>query len=200
MYGLLQAGLLANELLENQLNTHGYYQSKLVPGLWTHEWHSIQFTLVVNNFGVKHVGDEHLQHLLQALREHFLVTTDQTGSHCIGIMLDWDMPRDRCICSCPDTLTKLCNTFSMQNHRSHNICLFSVCPSNMASGNNMPKYLICHHLWTSKVRNPSKKSVENSFSLDEWSTLHSSPPSAPLLHNLLNPLWRCQSVFLLVHS
>eukprot|EP00804_Cyclotella_cryptica_P016154 CCRYP_004249-RA/>CCRYP_004249-RA protein AED:0.38 eAED:0.38 QI:0/0/0/1/0/0/3/0/604 len=33
MYGLPQAGLLANELLEKRLNAHGYHQSKLVPGL-----------------------------------------------------------------------------------------------------------------------------------------------------------------------
>ncbi len=37
MYGLPQAGLLANELLEKQLNKHGYQQSKLVPGLWKHD-------------------------------------------------------------------------------------------------------------------------------------------------------------------
>ena len=33
MYGLPQAGLLAIELLEKQLNKNGYRQSKLVPGL-----------------------------------------------------------------------------------------------------------------------------------------------------------------------
>ena len=33
MYGLPQAGLIANELLEKRLNKHGYRQSKLVPGL-----------------------------------------------------------------------------------------------------------------------------------------------------------------------
>ena len=31
IYGLLQFGLLANQLLEKRLNKHGYYQSKLVP-------------------------------------------------------------------------------------------------------------------------------------------------------------------------
>jgi hypothetical protein len=34
MYGLPQAGLLTNELLEKRLNEQGYFQSKLVPGLW----------------------------------------------------------------------------------------------------------------------------------------------------------------------
>jgi hypothetical protein len=33
MYGLPQAGLLANKLLKKCLNKHGYQQSKLVPGL-----------------------------------------------------------------------------------------------------------------------------------------------------------------------
>ncbi|KAL7476488.1 hypothetical protein ACHAW6_002346 [Cyclotella cf. meneghiniana] len=41
MYGLPQAGLLANELLKNQVNTNGYHHSKLVPGLGTHEWRPI---------------------------------------------------------------------------------------------------------------------------------------------------------------
>ena len=37
MYGLPQAGILAQELLEKRLNEHGYSQSKAVPGLWTHK-------------------------------------------------------------------------------------------------------------------------------------------------------------------
>ena len=67
MYGLPQAGLLANELLEKCLNKHGYCQSKPVPGLWTYEWHPIQFTLVVVDFGVKYSGTEHPKHLLKVL-------------------------------------------------------------------------------------------------------------------------------------
>ena len=38
MYGLPQAGLLAKEFLEKRINKRGYHQSKLVPGLWKHEW------------------------------------------------------------------------------------------------------------------------------------------------------------------
>ena len=33
VYGLPQAGRLANKLLEKRLNKEGYYQSKFVPGL-----------------------------------------------------------------------------------------------------------------------------------------------------------------------
>ena len=70
MYGLPQSGLLANKFLEKQLNKHGYQQSKLVPGHWKHDTRPIQFTFVVNNFGVKYVGEEHAHHLKNALEEH----------------------------------------------------------------------------------------------------------------------------------
>ena len=79
MYGLPQAGLLANELLEKRLNKAGYHQSKYVPGLWSHEWRPIQFTLVVDDFGVKYVGEEHARHLKQTLEEHYKITTDWAG-------------------------------------------------------------------------------------------------------------------------
>ena len=52
MYGLPQAGLLAQELLEKQLNEKGYRQSKYAPGLWKHDTRAIQFMLVVDDFGI----------------------------------------------------------------------------------------------------------------------------------------------------
>ena len=48
MYGLPQAGLLAQELLEQRLQKQGYTQSKVTPGFWTHAWATIIFTLVVD--------------------------------------------------------------------------------------------------------------------------------------------------------
>jgi hypothetical protein len=88
MYGLPQSGLIANELLEKRLNEHGYQQSKLVPGLWQHNTHPIQFTLVVDDFGVKYVGKEHARHLKKVLEMHYKLTCDWTGTRYIGITLD----------------------------------------------------------------------------------------------------------------
>ena len=76
MYGLPQAGLLAQQLLEGRLNDEGYYQSTIVPGLWKHESRPIQFTLVVDDFGVQYVGEEHGQHLVSVLRQHYDISTD----------------------------------------------------------------------------------------------------------------------------
>eukprot|EP00804_Cyclotella_cryptica_P020407 CCRYP_012629-RA/>CCRYP_012629-RA protein AED:0.27 eAED:0.27 QI:0/0/0/1/0/0/4/0/557 len=90
MYSLLQAGLLAQELLEQCLNKHGYYQSTRTPGLWTHKWQPVQFTLVVDDFGIKCVGKENLQHLTSILHEHYEISINKTGSRYIGIHFDWD--------------------------------------------------------------------------------------------------------------
>ena len=76
MYGLLQAGLLANELLEKRLNKRSYQQSKLVPGLWTHDCIPVQFTLIVDGLGVKYVGEEQIIHLKNTIEENYTVTTE----------------------------------------------------------------------------------------------------------------------------
>ena len=67
MYGLPHAGIIAQLQLKEQLAKHGYRQSKTMPGLWKHDNHPISFSLVVDNFGVKYVGKEHAQHLLETV-------------------------------------------------------------------------------------------------------------------------------------
>ena len=111
MYGLPQSGLLANQLLEKRLNRHGYHQSKYVPGLWKHTTRPIQFTLVVDDFGVKYVGEEHAQHLKSVLEEHYKVTTDWTGTRYIGITLDWDYDKRQVHLSMPGYVQKALKQF-----------------------------------------------------------------------------------------
>jgi hypothetical protein len=59
MYGLKQAGLLANQLLQNRLAPFRYYPTRHTPGLWLHKTQPISFTLVVDDFAVKYVGKQH---------------------------------------------------------------------------------------------------------------------------------------------
>ena len=56
-----------------------------MPGQWTHEWRPVQFTLVVDDFGVKYVGEEHAMHLKTALEADYTVTTKWEGKRYIGI-------------------------------------------------------------------------------------------------------------------
>jgi hypothetical protein len=37
MFGLPQAGIIANQLLTKRLQPHGYYQCRHTPGLWRHQ-------------------------------------------------------------------------------------------------------------------------------------------------------------------
>jgi hypothetical protein len=68
VWGLPQAGILANKLLQQRLLPHGYYKCKPTPGLWRHLTRPISFTLIVNDFGVKYVGREHVDHLIKCIR------------------------------------------------------------------------------------------------------------------------------------
>ena len=85
MYGLPQAGLLAQELLQERLAQHGYHQSKTIPGLWNHESRPIMSTLVVDDFGVKYVNKEDAEHLMSVLKQKYKVTEDWEGKRYIGM-------------------------------------------------------------------------------------------------------------------
>jgi hypothetical protein len=69
VWGLPQAGILANKLLHRRLLPHGYYECTNTLGLWKHEWQPISFTLVVDDFGVKYVGKEHVEHLIRCIKK-----------------------------------------------------------------------------------------------------------------------------------
>jgi hypothetical protein len=90
MYGLPQAGIIAQELLQECLLAAGYSQSKLTAGYWKHEWQPISFTLVVDNFDIKYIGKEHVKHLIKTLKEHYKVEDDWEGKWYLGIAMDWD--------------------------------------------------------------------------------------------------------------
>jgi hypothetical protein len=56
MYGLKQAGLLANQLLQTRLAPFVYHPARHTTGRWLHKTRPISFTLVVDDFAVKYVG------------------------------------------------------------------------------------------------------------------------------------------------
>ena len=70
MYGLPYVGVIAQQLFEKRLEKHVYHQSDKTPGFWNHDTRPISFTLIVDDFGVKYVGKENADHLINVLREH----------------------------------------------------------------------------------------------------------------------------------
>jgi hypothetical protein len=76
--------------LAKRLKEHSYTQSKTTPGLWTHEWRPITFSLVVDNFGVKYIGEENAQHLVQMVQKYYTCLFEQEGERYCGLTIKWD--------------------------------------------------------------------------------------------------------------
>ena len=54
VYGLPQAGKIANDKLKLHLAKFGYDPSPITPGLWWRQTLPLQFSLVVDDFGIKY--------------------------------------------------------------------------------------------------------------------------------------------------
>jgi hypothetical protein len=90
MYGLPQAGIIAQLLLKECLNKHGYHQSQTTPGLWTQVSCPISFSLIVDNFGIKCVGKEHAQHLFKTICKYYKCSYEWEGERYCGLTINWD--------------------------------------------------------------------------------------------------------------
>ena len=90
MYGLPEAGILANNLLKKRLRKHGYYECQFTPRLYQHVWRPIILSLVVDDFGVKFQGIQHNKHLKEALKKYYKVAVDWKGRIFCGITLEWN--------------------------------------------------------------------------------------------------------------
>jgi hypothetical protein len=58
--------------------------------LWSHEHRPVLFSLVVDDFGVKYVGKEHAQHLIDSLSAFYELTVYWEATKYCGITLEWD--------------------------------------------------------------------------------------------------------------
>eukprot|EP00957_Ditylum_brightwellii_P136975 10445490-Ditylum_brightwellii.AAC.1 len=76
MYGLPQAGKITIDLLKQCLALYGYYEVSHIPGLWYHTHRSVTYTLAVDDFGIKFVGDQHLNYLLDILKSYYTLEVD----------------------------------------------------------------------------------------------------------------------------
>jgi hypothetical protein len=111
MYGLNQAGLIVNELLQTRLAPFGYYPARHTPGLWLHKTRYISFTLVVDDFTVKYVGKQHEEHLRNAILRTYELTPDWTAMVYSGMTLTWDYDTTTCNISMPGYVSNILSKF-----------------------------------------------------------------------------------------
>jgi hypothetical protein len=101
MYGLPQAGILANQLLQHRLAPHGYAPVQHTPGLWKHRDTATSFVLVVDDFSVKYVKKKDATDLLAILRQWYEIKVDWDAALFCGITFEWNYHRRTCRLSMP---------------------------------------------------------------------------------------------------
>ena len=76
MYGLPQSGKISNDKLKLHLAKFLYKPAPITPGLWGHQTCTLQFSLVVHDFGIKYEIQEDITHLLDALKTIYKISED----------------------------------------------------------------------------------------------------------------------------
>jgi hypothetical protein len=106
MYGRLVSGRIANKDLVAHLLEHGYTQDPNIPCLFEHATNKTIFALIVDDFGVKYTGIEHLNELIRVLRLKWPVKVDLTGKKFVGMRLEWhyDAPTPHVYLDMPTTV------------------------------------------------------------------------------------------------
>jgi hypothetical protein len=111
MYGLPQAGKLANDALVKYLAPHGFIPCDVTPGLWRDTTSDLMFTLVVDDFGVRYTDKATVDRLLNVLQQEYKCSTDWTGERYVGLTLAWDYDKGTCDISMPGYIIRALSRF-----------------------------------------------------------------------------------------
>ena len=79
MFGLPQAGKIANDKTKLHLAKFRYKPSTITLGLWWHQTRPLQFSLVLYDFGVKYEFQEDITHFLDEQKTICKISEDWDG-------------------------------------------------------------------------------------------------------------------------
>jgi hypothetical protein len=105
-------GLTSGGSIRCKLAPFEYSESVNTPGLWTHKTRPVLFTLVVDNFGVKYVAKDDVNHLIASIKTTYNLTEDWTGNLYCGITLNWDYVNRTVDISMPGYIKRNCRSMS----------------------------------------------------------------------------------------
>ena len=112
MYGLPQAGLLAQQRLIEHLAAHNYVQTP-TSCLFRHATNGTVFTLVVDDFGVKYTTKAGAEHLIHTLNKLYEIKINWTGSTYIGFTIQFNNSLRTVRLSMPGYITKILKRFNV---------------------------------------------------------------------------------------
>ena len=90
LYGLPQAGRLAQAKLRRHLTDEGYIESAITPCHWSHPTDAIEFDIITDDFGISTAGPEPAERLFTALRKYYPITTAMSGNEFIGLSVKFN--------------------------------------------------------------------------------------------------------------
>ena len=111
MYGLPQAGLLAQQRLVTHLAVHGCNQTQTTC-LFRHIDNGTVFSLVVDDFGVKYTSTAGAQHLIITVQMLYPITVDWTGCKYLGFSIHFDRAGRTVALSMPGYIAKVLKRFA----------------------------------------------------------------------------------------
>ena len=141
MYGLPQAGILAQKQLVKRLAIDGYIQHDIVPCLFTHISNGITFTLVVDDFGIKYTNIVGAEHLISTLQKHYEIKVNMAGDKYLGMSLDFDYSLGKVAISIPGYIEKVILQFRAALNES--LIQYKLKPTTQAASPSIyvpPKY------------------------------------------------------------
>ena len=118
LYGMPEAGYLAQSDLVPHLEQHGFMQTKTTPCLFKHTSRDIEFTLVVDDFGISYSDKADAEYLFEILRYKYPIKVDWTGSKYIGFDINWhyspdDFSKRKVELSMPTYIQAACTRFGI---------------------------------------------------------------------------------------
>ena len=114
VYGLPEAGKLAQDRLYAHLQEHGYYLINGSTGMFRHKTRPTIFSLVVDDFGVQYSSVEDVNHLADTLRKLYKITMDWTGSKYLGLTIRHDEVEKTMSISMPTYIAKILERFEIE--------------------------------------------------------------------------------------
>lgn len=121
LYGMKQAGYIANKDIVEHLGNNGYTQHPNTPCLFKHESDDIEFTLITDDFGVRYGNKAAADRLLSVMSRKYTMTHDWTGAKYAGfdILNDYNTSTRRCEISMKGYMAAVLKRFKI--NISHNV-------------------------------------------------------------------------------
>ena len=111
MYGLPQAGYLAQKELVDYLATFDYFPFTSDPCLFCNKTNGVAFTLVVDDFLIKNKDRASAIHLLTALQKRYPLKSDWSPWQYLGIDIAFDKRKRTVRLSIPGYIPKMLRRF-----------------------------------------------------------------------------------------